>query len=167
MFKESFKIDVAVDATSSGPEEVERFQANTERDSIFRGGYIKQDNQKGSEHRMLLFKLALGNILPIYKTNTKDLGFPERCDTIYMSEKQEEVSIFSHEYKVRSTKQYMMEYDVRFKYITQAKFHSTREDCEYCKVNLAEMYCKNDREFFCRTCYEEVHRSKQKGEHIY
>ena len=87
---------------------------------------------------MLLFKLAVGKVVTVYNTeNKKDLGFPENADTIYFSSRQEEVSLYNHQYRVKNPRQYALEYDVSFKFVEKPKFDPSREQCEYCKQNTA------------------------------
>lgn len=50
---------------------------------------MEQNDNQNQKYRILLYKLAIGQTLPMYKTNSEDLGFPENCDTIYLSENKE------------------------------------------------------------------------------
>lgn len=72
------------------------------------------------------------------------MKYTSEYDSIYLSSRQEETSIYSHQYYLRSPSQYLWEYDIVYSYIdpseTQSRvrlFKPEHFKCEECLTNKA------------------------------
>lgn len=95
------------------------------KDLVIKAGRIhrKFDNssaEKEAKYRMILVKLAINQILPAFKephlSSEHFLANNPHYDSVYCTPRQQELSVFNHEYILREAAQYQWEYDVSYTY---------------------------------------------------
>lgn len=96
----NMKIDCAVNASRMDEQEVENLKYGNAAKYVFEAGHInlQKESKKGQassqasaqSYRILLFKIAVDQCLPIHKSGASELAqigeFPPSIDTIYVSD---------------------------------------------------------------------------------
>jgi hypothetical protein len=88
------------------------------KDLVLKAGrvHVNLENAKNKIYRMLLLKVAFSQALPCITEHTLSLEDflknQAQFDAVYMTPRQQELAVYTHEYMVRDPRQYQWEYDV-------------------------------------------------------
>lgn len=148
------KVDAAIEVTSLPEPELDNLRYGNPTKHIFEAGHIRIDKEteKANERRrMLLFKLAINECMPIHKSGVNSLStlseFPPDVDTIYVSDSREELNIYPHKFKVKERSQACLEYEVEYALRGMKavrRWDPDRIICEYCNIEKAKYYCAEE-----------------------